>query len=208
VKTALGVTLLLLLSVPAARAQDRWTGAFKGGFSFFVGGGVGGGLSRTRFDHEEQSRYAAVLPLTLRAGFDFGRYGLAVLIDTQYSFLWGPAADQGPRPMNRSGRFEMLSISGEVLWRAVGPLFVMLGAGGALTASDQDMFTDPVSARAELVAGIGFLYRMPRKDARYRFWPFGMSLSVESRYYLPWREDFMNYSVLAVLTFYFVFGTS
>jgi len=197
---------LLTASAPSARAEEEWAGAFRGGFGFFVGGGVGGGLARTRRADENRSRYAAALPLNLRAGFDVGRYGLAVLIDTHYAFLWGPAADQGPRPASRSGRFEMLSVCGEVLWRALGPLYLMVGAGGALTASDQDLFTEPASGRAELVAGLGFIYRMPREDAAARFWPFGLSVSVESRFYVPWREDFLNYSLFAVLTVYFVFG--
>ncbi len=206
-----GVTLLLALAlflgpVRGARAQDVWSGAFRGGFGFFVGGGLGGGLARARQDGETHSRYAVSLPLNLRAGFDIGRYGLALLIDTQYHFLWGPSRTQGPRPANRTGRFEMLSIAGEVLWRPIGPLYLVLGAGAGLTAGDQDMFSDPPTARAEVMTGIGFIYRMPRKETTQGYWPFGVSVSLESRYYLPWKQDFFNYSILAVLTFYLVFG--
>lgn len=193
-----------------ARAADRdeWPGFFQGDFGFFLGGGAGGGLARSKRPEESRSRYAATLPLNLRAGFDIGRYGLAVLIDTQYSFLWGPSRDQGPRPATRVGTFQMLAVSGSVLFRPLGPLYLAFGVGGAFPSAGQDMFENPAGARVELLAAIGFVYRFPRKRAdeqRGPHWPFGLSVSIESRYYVPWDERFLNYSIQAVMTFYFVF---
>lgn len=207
----LGVALLFLgslwiLPAPAARAARPWSGTFRGGLAFFTGVGLGGGLGRTRFDGEKDSRYAASLPVTLRVGLDIGRYGLAVLADAQWATHFGPARDQGPQPANRSGRFGLASVAGEVLFRPLGPLYVQLGAGAAFTAGKQDMFADPASARTLLVAGIGFIYRMPRSGAHRRYWPFGLSLGFESRYYVPWDQDFLHYSLQVVLTGYFLVG--
>lgn len=199
----------LVLPRGGANAEPRrdWPGAFQGDYGFFFGGGVGGGLARTKRPDEQHSRYATLLPLNLRAGFDLGRFGLAALLDLQYSFLWGPHKDQGPRPANRAGTMQMLSVAGSVLWRPVGPLYLSVGAGVALPSSGQELFGDVVPARVELVTSLGFIYRMPRKEEdsqRGSHYPFGMSVSIETRYYVPWDERFMNYSIQAAVTFYFV----
>jgi hypothetical protein len=192
-----------------SEAPEDWPGAFHGTYGFFFGGGVGGGLARTKRPDETRSRYTTSLPLNFRAGFDLGRYGLALLVDTQYSFHWGPAWDQGPRPANRQGTLQLLSVGGSILFRPIGPLYFSFGAGVALPGSGQDIFSDPASARAELLAAVGFLYRLPRKkesETRGSHYPLALSVSIESRYYLPWDERFLNYSLLAVMTFYFVFN--
>lgn len=202
--------LLLAAAGPGmgrAEAPEDWPGAFRGGYGFFFGGGAGGGLARSRRADESRSRYSTSLPLHLRAGFDLGRYGLALLIDTQYAFLWGPSRDQGPHPANREGTLQMLSVGGSILFRPIGPLYLALGAGVAFPAQGQDLFYEAASARAELMAAIGFLYRLPRKkesETRGTHYPLALGFSIESRYYVPWDERFLNYSLQAVVTFYFV----
>ena len=55
------------------------------------------------------------------------------------------------------------------------------------------------------MTGVGFIYRFNRKKRRDGNYPFGLTVSFESRFYVPWDETFINYSLQAVLTFYFVF---
>ena len=196
----------LTLAPARASAQDGWNGAFSTGFSFFVGGGAGGGLARLQLQDEAQSRYAVTVPLNLRAGFDIGRYGLAVMLDTQYTFCWGPANDQGPTPIERHGRFEWLSMLGAVLWRTPSPFYLVLGAGASLTSQGQNLLVDPAPVRAEILAGLGFIYRFERKGDNVAHYPFGMSASFESRFYVPWDDHFLSWSLQVVLTFYFVFS--
>lgn len=208
-RAALAGALLLALppAVGRATAPEDWPGAFHGGYGFFLGGGAGGGLIRTRRPDESRSRFSTTLPLNLRAGFDFGRYGLALLIDTQYAFLWGPSRDQGPRPANRVGTMQLLSAGGSLLFRPAGPLYIAFGAGVGIPGTGQDLFYHPAPVRAELLAAIGFLYRMPRKrdvETRGSHYPLALSVSIESRYYVPWDERFFNYSLQAVMTLYLV----
>jgi hypothetical protein len=197
--------ILLVWAPSGARASDAWNGAFDTSFGFFVGGGAGGGLAGLKFADEADRRWAVTVPLNLRAGFDVGRYGLAVMLDTHYTLVWGPSRDQGPTPIERQGQLQMLSMLGVVLWRTPSPFYITAGAGVALTTQGQDLLEDPDNARAELMVGIGFLYRFKRKGDNIRHYPFGMSVSLESRYYVPWDAHFLQFTLQAVLTFYFVF---
>ncbi len=199
------VALLLVWAPSTARASEPWNGAFGTSFGFFVGGGAGGGLANFKFADEENRRWAVTVPLNFRAGFDVGRYGLAFMLDTHYTLVWGPSRDQGPTPIERQGQLQMLSMLGVVLWRTPSPFYIAVGAGAALTTQGQDLLEDPDETRAELMVGVGFLYRFKRKGDNVRHYPFGMSVSLESRYYVPWDERFLNYTIQAVLTFYFVF---
>ena len=219
--TAFGLALLLLLSRPVRADEDHaWTGAFSSGLGFFVGGGVGGGFARHKRTDDLKDRWIVSLPLTLRAGFDIGRYGLAVLLDTQYVFMWGPAAWQGPRPESREGELALLSITGNLLWRPVHPMYLSFGAGAALTTRGQTIIADPVTARAEIVSALGFIYRFSKKDApkddESAHYPAGLTVSLESRFYVApevrdgklhsWNERFLSFSIQAVLTVYLVFN--
>ncbi|MFH2009391.1 MAG: hypothetical protein ABI333_22560 [bacterium] len=203
------ITMAVLagLLLPRGASADPYRGAFSTDFGFFVGGGVGGGLSGLKVPGESEQRFAVTVPLNLRAGFDMGRYGLAVMLDTHYSFSWGPAADQGPSPAKRDGRFEALTMLGSLLWRTPSPFYLTAGAGGALTSQGQNLLEDPAQARAVIMVGLGFIYRFERKGDNVRHYPFGMSISFESRFYVPWDERFLRYTVGAVLTFYFVFSS-
>lgn len=197
--------LLLVLAAPRARAADPWNGAFDTSFGFFIGGGAGGGLASYQLANSSDRRWAVTVPLNLRAGFDVGRYGFAVMLDTHYTLAWGPSRDQGPTPLDRQGQLQMLSMLGVVMWRTPSPFYVTAGAGVALTTKGQDLLEEQDDARAELMVGIGFLYRFKRKGENVRHYPFGMSVSLESRYYVPWNERFIQFTLQAVLTFYFVF---
>lgn len=197
--------MLLAMAPPAARASDVWNGAFDTSFGFFVGGGAGGGLASHRFANEAERRWAVTVPLNLRAGFDVGRYGLAFMLDTHYTLVWGPSRDQGPTPIDRQGQLQILSMLGVVIWRTPSPFYLTAGAGVALTTKGQDLLEDQDDARAELMVGFGFLYRFKRKGDNITHYPFGMSVSLESRYYVPWDARFIHFTLQAVLTFYFVF---
>jgi hypothetical protein len=200
---ALVLASAVLGLAPAARAEP-WAGAFGSGFGFFVGGGAGGGFARLKLADESESRWAATLPVTLRAGFDLGRYGLAVLIDTQYVFLWAPARDQGPTPAERHGRMEFLSVVPTVLFRPISPVYVSFGAGAAITAQEQTVLVSPAPVRPEITAALGFIYRFAPKSGNGSPYPAGLTVSLESRFYLPWDERFLHFQLLAVLTVYLV----
>jgi hypothetical protein len=205
---ALAAPVMVLAWVAApgqARASDAWNGAFETSFGFFVGGGAGGGLGSLQLAGESERRWAVTVPLNLRAGFDVGRYGFAVLLDTHYTLAWGPSRDQGPTPIHRRGKLQMLSMLGAVLWRTPSPFYVTAGAGVALTTLGQDLLETPDDARVELMVGIGFLYRFKSKGDNIKHYPFGMSVSLESRYYVPWDERFLHFTLQAVLTLYLVF---
>lgn len=207
-KRLLGVILagaLLLLGPAQARAADGWNGAFDTAFGFFIGGGAGGGLGSYKLANQSERRWAVTVPLNLRAGFDVGHYGFAVMLDTHYTLAWGPSRDQGPTPVDRQGQLQMLSMLGVVLWRTPSPFYLTAGAGVALTTRGQDLLEEQDDARAELMVGLGFLYRFKRKGDNIKHYPFGMSASLESRYYVPWNERFVHFTLQAVLTFYFVF---
>jgi len=199
------VAAFLAVAPSVARASDAWNGAFDTSFGFFIGGGAGGGLASLKLANEADRRWAVTVPLNLRAGFDVGRYGLAVMLDTHYTLIWGPSRDQGPTPIDRQGQLQMLSMVGVVIWRTPSPFYLTVGAGVALTTKGQDLLEDPDDARAELMAGFGFLYRFKRKGDNIKHYPFGMSVSLESRYYVPWDARFVHFTLQAVLTFYFVF---
>ncbi len=206
--TALALALVsgLLCAAPGtARADEAWNGAFDTSFGFFVGGGAGGGLASYKFTNEPDRRWAVTVPLNLRAGFDVGRYGLAFLLDTHYTLIWGPSKDQGPTPIRRSGKMQMLSMLGAVMWRSPSPFYLTAGAGVSLTTKGQDLLEDQDNVHAELLFGFGFLYRFKRKGDNIKHYPFGMSASIESRYYVPWNARFIQFTIQAVLTFYFVF---
>ena len=85
------------------------------------------------------------------------------------------------------------------IYRTRGPL------GGALTSQGQNLLDDPAQARAVIMIGLGFIYRFERKGDNVKHYPFGLSVSFESRFYVPWDDKFLRYTVGAVLTFYFVF---
>ena len=200
------LTLALCVCAPsAARASDPWNGAFDTSFGFFIGGGAGGGMASFKLANESERRWAVTVPLNLRAGFDLGKYGLAFMLDTHYTLLWGPSRDQGPTPIHREGQLQMLSMLGVVLWRTPSPFFITAGAGVALTTKGQDLIADVDNSRAELMAGVGLLYRFKRKGDNIKHYPFGMSVSFETRYYVPWDVHFITVTLQAVLTFYFVF---
>jgi hypothetical protein len=203
--TSILAALLLALAPSAARASDAWNGAFDTSFGFFVGGGAGGGLASLKLANSSDRRWAVTVPLNLRAGFDVGRYGLAIMLDTHYTLAWGPSRDQGPTPIDREGKLQMLSMIGAVLWRTPSPFYVTAGAGVALTTKGQDLLEEQDDARLELMVGFGFIYRFKRKGDNIMHYPFGMSVSLESRYYVPWNERFIHFTLQAVLTFYFVF---
>jgi hypothetical protein len=202
----LALACALLICTPSvARASDAWNGAFDTSFGVFIGGGAGGGLASFKFANEDDRRWAVTVPLNLRAGFDIGRYGLAFMLDTHYTLIWGPSRDQGPTPIERKGQLQMLSMLGVVLWRTPSPFYLTAGAGVSLTTKGQDLLENEDTTRAEIMVGFGFIYRFKRKGDNIKHYPFGMSVSLESRYYVPWDAHFIQFTLQAVLTFYFVF---
>ncbi len=203
-----GACLLLLawaLRPALAEAEPAYNGAFDTSFGFFLGGGAGGGLASYKLLGEPDRRWAVTVPLHLRAGFDVGRYGLAVMLDTHYTLLWGPSRDQGPTPIERHGKIQTLSMIGALIWRTTSPFFLVGGAGVALTTKGQSLLETQDEVRAELMAGLGFMYRFKRKGDNIKHYPFGMSVSLESRYWVPWNARFIHFTLQAVVTFYFVF---
>jgi hypothetical protein len=201
----IAATVLALVAAPApARAAEAWTGAFSSGFGFFIGGGTGGTLARLRLDGDGQSRWASGVPLHLRMGIDVGRYGLAVLVDTQYTFLWAPSRDQGPAPSERHGHLEFLSVVPTVLFRPLSALYVAFGAGVAILAEGQNVLPNPASVRPELSTALGFIYRFPRSGEARGQLPGGLTVAFESRFHVPWDDRFLHFQLMAVLTVYLV----